>query len=111
MKTTTKKPTLKAWQLIKTKNRWCKSDFAQTKEGLFTRPTEQDAYKFCARGAMRRVYDNTETNDAYKKAFVKLAKLIGVEPVLDYDNLCAIGNWNNTNDHATVLATMKKANI
>ena len=52
---------MKAWELIADESRWTKDAWARDNRGAFTTPTDPLACRWCALGALVRVYPESRT--------------------------------------------------
>lgn len=88
---------MKAWQLIEKPENWTQGDTARRRNGEPTRPEDPEATCWCAFGALVKCYIRT---DEFYACHIRLLS-----------HIPDIGRWNDTNDHATVLAKLKELDI
>ena len=97
---------MKAWQVFKSRKDWCRHDFAQDVNGLGVPPPANTAIRWCAAGAMRRVYE--VDSPELRVQTEKLMQHIRTKTRFDH-----ISTWND-NKHQRwnkVKAVLKRLDI
>lgn len=94
---------MKAFELLKSPERWTKRAFAKTKSGEPAGVFEECAFRFCIMGAITKCYG---IGDGGKRSAARNKVL----SVLGVSNLTV---WNDApaRKHSEVLAALKKANV
>ena len=87
---------MKAWELLSDPTHWTTGEYARDANGRIVPHYDEQATCWCAVGAIRKCYPADERFDTIQK----LTKVVGEVP-----------DWNDTSDHATVLAKLKELDI
>ncbi len=97
---------MKAWQLFKSKENWCRGRYAQDKNGNGVGSQDSTAVTFCAVGALRKVYK--EGTQAYHDKCILLDDYITSKTL--YIGTTA---WNDdkTQRWSKVKAVLKRLDI
>lgn len=66
----------RAYKLIEKPQRWCKNSEAKDNRGRDCEPTDEQACRFCASGALVRVYGRNQANNLLDKLAKKLGQSI-----------------------------------
>lgn len=92
---------MKAWQLIQKRSSWIKHYWAKNSIGNTVDPESVRACKWCAQGAIRRVY---KSDSEILSAEAKLLRFLRRR---------WITNWNDAPErtHAQVIEAMRKADV
>ncbi len=57
---------MKAWELFKSSKNWCQHDFAQNVRGYPVESTGTAATRWCAAGAIRKIYNLNSTETMFE---------------------------------------------
>jgi|GEM_PF-3557438 len=93
---------------IASPDHWTTGYFAKDTNGREVWANDAKAVRFCIRGAISRAlqqmgaWSTKENGYSEKKLSLAFAKEAGISA----RSAGGVGNWNNQNDHATVVATL-----
>jgi len=89
---------MKAWELLSDPTHWTQGTYARAADGREIHYSDPEATAWCVIGACRKLYTFEERHALYEM-------LWHIVPGGD------VKTWNDTTDHATVLAKLKELDI